>query len=116
MPVSFPLDQLKTGVDLERQKQNYSAASEYLEGALELARSTFIPGWLGNLHVGLAEVAIDKNSFEEAKVFLEQAEAHYKNTHPRHSPENLRLFSCLRVKHRFMDDWWRMLGPVFEGR
>ena len=70
--------------DLERQKQNYSAASEYFERAIELARSTFIPGWLGNLHVGLAEIAIDRNSFNEAKAFLEQAEAHYKNTHPRH--------------------------------
>jgi len=70
--------------DLERQRQNYSAASEYFERAIELARSTFIPGWLGNLHLGLAEVAIDRNSFDEAKIFLEQAEAHYRNTHPRH--------------------------------
>ena len=70
--------------DLERQKQNYSAASEYFERAIELARSTFIPGWLGNLYLGLAEVAIDRNSFDEAKVFVEQAEAHYRNTHPRH--------------------------------
>lgn len=70
--------------DLERQKQNYSAASEYFERAIELARSTFIPGWLGNLHVGLAEVAMDRASFDEAKTFLEQAEAHYRNTHPRH--------------------------------
>lgn len=70
--------------DLERQKQNYSAASEYFERAIELARSTFIPGWLGNLHLGLAEVAMDRTSFDEAKIFLEQAEAHYRNTHPRH--------------------------------
>src|SRR3982751_7037528 len=24
------------------------------------------------------------------------------------SPENLRLFSCLRVKHRFMEDCWQI--------
>jgi hypothetical protein len=27
---------------------------------------------------------LDQNRFEDAKVLLEQAEAHYKNTHPRH--------------------------------
>jgi tetratricopeptide (TPR) repeat protein len=70
--------------DLERQKQNYTAASEYLERAVELARATFIPGWLGNLHLGLAELALDRNRLDEAKILLEQAEAHYKNTHPRH--------------------------------
>lgn len=70
--------------DLERQKQNYSAASEYFETAIELARSTFIPGWLGNLHLGLAEVALDRKLFDDAKVLLEQAEAHYRNTRPRH--------------------------------
>lgn len=70
--------------DLERQQQNYFAASEHFERAIELARSTFIPGWLGNLHLGLAEVAIDRNSFDDAKIFLEQAEAHYRNTHPLH--------------------------------
>jgi tetratricopeptide (TPR) repeat protein len=70
--------------DLERQKRNYAAASEHLERAVELARATFIPGWLGNLHLGLAEVALDRDRFDDAKILLEQAEAHYKNTHPRH--------------------------------
>jgi tetratricopeptide (TPR) repeat protein len=70
--------------DLERQKKNYSAATEYFERAIELGRSTFIPGWLGNLHLGLAEIAIDQSSFYQAKVLLDQAEAHYRNTHPRH--------------------------------
>src|SRR5271166_4639894 len=70
--------------DLERQKQNYAAASEHLERAVELARATFIPGWLGNLHLGLAELAFDRNRFDDAKILLEQAEAHYRNTHPRH--------------------------------
>ena len=42
--------------DLERQKQNYAAASEHLERAVELARATFIPGWLGNLHLGVNDL------------------------------------------------------------
>lgn len=70
--------------DLERQRQNYAAAAEHLERAMELARATFIPGWLGNLHLGLAELSLDRKHFDDAKVLLEQAEAHYKNTHPRH--------------------------------
>jgi len=65
-------------------KQNYAAASEHFERAVELARPTFIPGWLGNLHLELAELALDRNRLDDAKVLLEQAEAHYKNTHPRH--------------------------------
>jgi len=55
-----------------------------LERAVELARETFIPGWLGNLHLGLAELALDRNCFEDANILLEQAEAHYKNKHPKH--------------------------------
>jgi tetratricopeptide (TPR) repeat protein len=70
--------------DLERQKHNYAAASEHFERGVELARATFIPGWLGNLHLGLAELALDQDRFDDAKVLLEQAEAHYKNTHPGH--------------------------------
>jgi hypothetical protein len=67
-----------------REKQNYAAAAEHLERAVELARETFIPGWLGNLHLGLAELALARNCFEDASILLEQAEAHYKNMHPRH--------------------------------
>lgn len=70
--------------DLERQKQNYAAASKHFERVVELARATFIPGWLGNLHLGLAELALDRNRFNDAKILLEQAETHYRNTHPRH--------------------------------
>jgi hypothetical protein len=65
-------------------KADYAAASEHLERAVELARATFIPGWLGNLHLGLAELAFDRDRFDDAKILLEQAEAHYRNTHPRH--------------------------------
>lgn len=70
--------------DLERQQQNYAAALDYFERAIELARSTFIPGWLGNLHLGLAHLAIERRSFDEARTFIGQAEALYRNTHPRH--------------------------------
>ena len=48
---------------------HYAAASEHLERAVELARATFIPGWLGNLHLGLAEHAFDRNRFGDAKIF-----------------------------------------------
>ena len=70
--------------DLERQRKNHAAASEHFDRAIELARTTYIPGWLGNLHLGLAELALDRNRFDEAKILLEQAEAHYRNTHPKH--------------------------------
>jgi tetratricopeptide (TPR) repeat protein len=70
--------------DLERQRKNYAAALEHFDRAIELARATFIPGWLGNLHLGLAELALDRNRFDEARISLEQAEAHYRNTHPKH--------------------------------
>jgi hypothetical protein len=43
---------------LERQKQNYAPASEHVERAIVLARATFIPDWLGNLHLGLAKLAL----------------------------------------------------------
>ena len=46
--------------------------------AVKLTRETFIPGWLGNLHLRLAELAMDRNCFEDANILLEQAEAHYK--------------------------------------
>ena len=32
--------------DLERQRKNHAAASEHFDRAIELARATFIPGWL----------------------------------------------------------------------
>jgi tetratricopeptide (TPR) repeat protein len=54
--------------DLERQRKNYAAASEHFDRAIELARATFIPGWLGSLHLGLAELALDRNRFDDAKI------------------------------------------------
>jgi tetratricopeptide (TPR) repeat protein len=97
--------------DLERQKQNYSAASEHLERAVELARATFIPGWLGNLHLGLAEVALDRNRFDDAKISLEQAEAHYRNTHPRHwwGEIQVGLARC-RLMHAAGSQEWSQLA------
>jgi tetratricopeptide (TPR) repeat protein len=70
--------------DLERQKHNYSASREYFETAMDLAKAAFIPGWLGNLHIGLAEIAIERNMLDEARRLLDQAEAHYRKTRPKH--------------------------------
>jgi ATP/maltotriose-dependent transcriptional regulator MalT len=93
--------------DLERQKQNYAAASEHFERGVELARATYIPGWLGNLHLGLAELALDQNGFDDAKVLLEQAEAHYKNTHPRHwwGEIQVGLGRCRLMRTTGNQDW-----------
>ena len=74
---------------------------------LSWARSTFIPGWLGNLHLGLAELALDRNRFEDAKISLEQAEAHYKNTHPRHWWGEIQstLVRCRLMRAAGNQDW-----------
>ena len=93
--------------DLERQKRNYAAASEHLERAVELARATFIPGWLGNLHLALAELALDRNRFDDAKNLLEQAEAHYKNTHPKHwwGQIQVGLAQCRLIRAAGNQEW-----------
>jgi len=100
--------------DLERQKQNYAAASEYLERAIELARATFIPGWLGNLHLGLAELAFDRNRFDETKILLEQAEAHYRNTHPKHwwGEIQLGLSQCRLMRAAGNREWPELAREV----
>jgi tetratricopeptide (TPR) repeat protein len=100
--------------DLERQKQNYAAASEHLERAVELARATFIPGWLGNLHLGLAELAFDRNRFEDAKIWLEQAEAHYRNTHPRHwwGEIQVGLARCRLIRATGSQEWSELARAV----
>jgi tetratricopeptide (TPR) repeat protein len=61
-----------------------SVLSEYFETALDLANAAYIPGWLGNLHLGLAEIAIERNVLDEARAVLDQAEAHYRKTRPKH--------------------------------
>jgi tetratricopeptide (TPR) repeat protein len=70
--------------DLERQRQNYAAAGELFDEAIRLARELYIPGWLGNLHLGLAEIAMARKDFDEAQGLLSQAEAHYRSTGPKH--------------------------------
>ena len=100
--------------DLERQKQNYAAASEHLERAVELARATFIPGWLGNLHLGLAELALDRNRLDDAKILLEQAEAHYKNTHPMHwwGEIQVGLARCRLIRAAGSQEWSELARTV----
>src|SRR5258707_2017956 len=68
--------------DLERQRQNYAAAAEHFDRAIEFARVTFNPSWLANLHLGLAELALNRNGFNAGDVLLDQAQSHYKNPHP----------------------------------
>ena len=100
--------------DLERQKQNYAAASEHLERAVELARATFIPSWLGNLHLGLAELAFDRNRFDDAKILLEEAEADYKNTHPRHwwGEIQVGLARCRLMRAAGSQEWPQLARAV----
>jgi tetratricopeptide (TPR) repeat protein len=100
--------------DLERQKQNYAAAREHLERAIELARATFVPGWLGNLHLGLAEVALDRNRLDDAKILLEQAEAHYRNTHPMHwwGEIQLGLARCRLMRATGSQEWTGLARTV----
>jgi tetratricopeptide (TPR) repeat protein/transcriptional regulator with XRE-family HTH domain len=102
--------------DLERQKQNYAAASDYFERAIELTRTTFIPGWLGNLHLGLAELALEQNRFEDAKIFLEQAEAHYRNTHPKHwwGKIQVGLTRCRLMCAAQKPEWSELARAVYD--
>jgi tetratricopeptide (TPR) repeat protein len=100
--------------DLERQKQNYAAASEHFERAIEVARATFIPGWLGNLHLGLAELALDRNRLDDAKILLEQAEAHYRNTHPMHwwGEIQVALARCRLMRAAGSQEWSELAHTV----
>jgi hypothetical protein len=70
--------------DLERQRKNFGAAREYFEQTLAWAKDAYIPGWLGNAYLGLAELAFAANEIEQAQILIEQAESHYRNTRPGH--------------------------------
>ncbi|MBV8329002.1 MAG: tetratricopeptide repeat protein [Verrucomicrobia bacterium] len=100
--------------DLERQRKNHAAASEHFDRAIELARATFIPGWLGNLHLGLAELALDRNRFDDAKISLEQAEAHYRNTHPKHwwGEIQVGLSRCRLMRMSGSQDWTALARTI----
>jgi tetratricopeptide (TPR) repeat protein len=100
--------------DLERQRKNHAAATEHFDRAIELARATFIPGWLGNLHLGLAELALDRNRFDDAKISLEQAEAHYRNTHPKHwwGEIQVGLSRCRLMRMSGSQEWTELARGV----
>jgi tetratricopeptide (TPR) repeat protein len=100
--------------DLERQRNNHAAASEHFDRAIELARATFIPGWLGNLHLGLAELALDRNRVDDAKISLEQAEAHYRNTHPKHwwGEIQVGLSRCRLMRMSGSQDWKELARTI----
>ena len=101
--------------DLERQKQNFSAAREYFEHAVDLARTLFIPGWLGNLHLGLAEVAIERSAADEAWNLLDQAEGHYRKTRPKHAWGDLQVaLGRCRIMRSRADSTWKELAGAAE--
>jgi hypothetical protein len=70
--------------DLERQRGNFTAGRELLEQTLAWAKESYIPGWVGNAYMGLAELAFASNQVDQAHVLVEQAESHYRNTRPCH--------------------------------
>lgn len=71
--------------DLARQQMEFDVAQRHFEDAMDRARESFLPGWLGNLMLGLGELMIDQGKTESALVYLEQAEAHYRQTKPQHA-------------------------------
>ena len=101
--------------DLERQKGNLSAATEYFEQAVDLARTLYIPGWLGNLHLGLAEVAMERSADNEAWNLLDQAEGHYRKTRPKHAWGDLQVtLGRCRIMRSKGDGAWKELAAGAE--
>jgi transcriptional regulator with XRE-family HTH domain/tetratricopeptide (TPR) repeat protein len=101
--------------DLERQKRNLSAATDYFEQAVDLARTLYIPGWLGNLHLGLAEVAMERSTDIEAWNLLDQAEGHYRKTRPKHAWGELQVaLGRCRIMRSKGDSTWEKLAAGAE--
>jgi transcriptional regulator with XRE-family HTH domain/tetratricopeptide (TPR) repeat protein len=101
--------------DLERQKGNYTASREYFERAINLAREMYIPGWMGNLHVGLAELALEEKSVDEARAFVDQAEASYRATGPRHWWGDIQVGLCrCRLMRLAGDSGWADLARTIR--
>jgi hypothetical protein len=93
--------------DLERQCMNFAAAEDHFEAAIKRARSSFLPGWLGNLYLGLAVLATDKNDNTNAEIYLEQSESYYYKTKPRHvwGEVQLKLGKSRRLLKSGRDEW-----------
>jgi tetratricopeptide (TPR) repeat protein len=70
--------------DLERQRGNFVAARELFEQTLVWAKDAYIPGWIGNVYLGMAELAFAVNDVEQTQILIEQAESQYRNTRPGH--------------------------------
>jgi len=66
------------------------------------------------LHLGLAELAFDRNRFDETKILLEQAEAHYRNTHPKHwwGEIQLGLSQCSLMRAAGNREWPELAREV----
>jgi tetratricopeptide (TPR) repeat protein len=80
--------------DLERQRRNLTQSERLFDEAIDRARASFVPGWLGNLFLGKAELAVDSGKYDQACVFLEQSEAHYQRTRPRHAWGEIQVNLC----------------------
>ncbi len=59
--------------DFERQKGEFGNARTWLESALEAAKDAYIPGWIGNAYLGLAELALDEGRLKDANDLLDRA-------------------------------------------
>jgi tetratricopeptide (TPR) repeat protein len=66
--------------DFERQKGEFGNARTWLESALEAAEDAYIPGWIGNAYLGLAELALDEGRLKDANDLLDRARAHFEPT------------------------------------
>jgi hypothetical protein len=62
----------------------------------------------------LAELAFDRNRFDDAKILLEQAEAHYRNTHPRHWCGEIQvgLARCRLMRAAGSQEWAELAQAV----
>jgi hypothetical protein len=64
--------------DLERQSGNYEASKESFRKALTSAMESYIPGWTGHCHLGLAELALTQRELSVAEESLNLAGEYYK--------------------------------------
>jgi len=62
----------------------------------------------------LAELALDRNRLDDAKILLEQAEAHYRNTHPMHwwGEIQVGLGGCRLMRATGSQEWSKLARTV----
>ena len=75
----------------------------------------YIPGWMGNLHIGFAELALEQKCFDEARGFVDQAEANYRATGPRHWWGDVQVGLCRCRLMRFAgESGWAELARTIR--